>query len=233
MLKDAMRAAGLKTSTQRLVELAQDAWRRHPANSEAAARRTFVQDVLCRDLTFTLFIEFDRNAIGQAIGWLLNSNRSKVEVAKATGGGQISSDTHGSIAPANPSPDGGMPKASRRSEPANPAPSPSVVAPAAPNLTALSDRMAARAAVSAQVQLRLCRLDTVLINGKPIGDCTVAETKAWASIRQQDSRHAARDARFALSLVANLPAAAVIRAHWTNPDEVDTIYAKAEAEYAA
>lgn len=105
--------------------------------------------------------------------------------------------------------------------------------PAAPNLTVLANKQRAAAEATARVGLRLCRLDTVTVDGKPIGDCTVAEVKTWAERRSADQRSAGRDARFALALVANLPSGAVIRDWWKSGEEVDTIYDRAEAEHAA
>ena len=109
---------------------------------------------------------------------------------------------------------------------------PRLLPPVAPNLTVLSDKQAAAMAVRLQVEARLCRLDTVKIDGKPIGDCTVGEVKTWAARRQTEQRAAGRDARFALALVANLPSHAVIR-QWVKPAEADNSYDRAEAEYAA
>jgi hypothetical protein len=77
-------------------------------------------------------------------------------------------------------------------------------------------------------------VDIVLIDGKPIGDCSVSEVRAWAARRDADRRAAGRDVQFALNLVANLPAGTVIREHWAPMlNDVDKMYDRAEAEHAA
>lgn len=78
--------------------------------------------------------------------------------------------------------------------------------------------------------VRQSLLDTFQINGRPIGDCAVSEVRAWAERRQKDARTAGRDARFAMALVANLPGGEVIRSWWKDPDEVERIFKRAEAE---
>lgn len=123
--------------------------------------------------------------------------------------------------------------AESRSEPARGPAKPFAPSPAAPNLTVLADKQRAAAEATVRVLSRLCRLDTVTVDGKPIGDCTVAEVRLWADRRRNDQRAAGRDVRFALSLIgANLGSNEVIR-KWVKPEEADTMYERAEAEYAA
>jgi hypothetical protein len=54
-------------------------------------------------------------------------------------------------------------------------------------------------------------LDTFLVNGRPIGDCTVEEVEANALARE-------RDVTFMLALIEGLPPGAIIRDHRTNED---------------
>jgi hypothetical protein len=101
---------------------------------------------------------------------------------------------------------------------------PSQSAPAAP----LADRHAARAEAVVAIHARLSRLDTVRIDGTPVGDCTVQQVRDWAERRRFDQRTAARDVRFALSLIgANLNRNEIIR-RWIKPDEADELYRRAE-----
>jgi hypothetical protein len=74
----------------------------------------------------------------------------------------------------------------------------------------------------------LSKLDTVLIYGKPIGDCTVADVRVWADQREAEGREAIRDVRFARNLIANLPSGERIRDWWKQAEEVDRLYAVAE-----
>lgn len=78
----------------------------------------------------------------------------------------------------------------------------------------------------------VCRLDTFMVNGRPVGDLTVSEAREWAKERQTTAREAARDTRFVLILCANLRGDMVLRDHWKNADEIESLYKKAEAEYA-
>ena len=145
----------------------------------------------------------------------------------AAGGGQTAFGAQARRAPAG-LPDHAPAQAGRGSEAANAATATTSATPPAPPL----DRAALRLAGKIAVELRLCRLDTVLIDGKPIGDCTVGEVKAWAERRKGDAREASRDVRFALSLVDNLENHKLIR-KWVRPEEADARYTKAEAEHAA
>lgn len=178
------------------------------------------------------------------------------DAGKPAGRGQAGNATHHSAAPANPSgvkpaDDRGHSGVSthrsaapvvtpsrdageiRRSEAAISKTNTNTSPPPASNLKALADKQAARAAQRLQAEVRLSRLDTVLIDGRPIGDCTVAEVRTWADTRLSEARSAARDARFAMVLIANLPSNAVIREWWKGPAEVDAIYDAAGAEHAS
>lgn len=177
---------------------------------------------------------------------------------KPAGGGQLPLDAHRSVAPANPFRDAGhpagdghndrdspvapavtasfrdhaKPQAERGSESASGWASPKIIPPTAPNLTALADKQAAAGRARAGNIAELCRLDTVMIGARAIGDCTVAEVRLWAEQRAADQRAAGRDVRFALSLIgANLGSNEIIR-KWVRPDEADEIYNRAEAEHA-
>ena len=90
---------------ERLMQVAVDAWKKYQA--DAAARRQYVTDALCIEMTYSLIYGWDRSVLGQAIGKLLNdaekaikAQRPKPDTAKAVGGGQSLGDTHTQSAPA-------------------------------------------------------------------------------------------------------------------------------------
>jgi hypothetical protein len=254
--------AGYTEPEQRLTRIAIEAWGKWPQQAGAGARRQFVQSKL-DPLTLVLFHEWQPNALIMAIGQLLNRTKQEIadeafeqNAAKAAGSRPHTFETHTPNAQANPpgeqpADDGGRGNsdahglhasvvtpstdadANRRSGAASVATEPTPASPPAANLTELADKHATRAAQRLQIEQRLSRLDTVMIDGKPIGDCTVAEVRDWATRRGQDARDATRDARFALSLVANLPSNAVIRDWWKRGEEVDEIYQRAEISHAA
>lgn len=137
-------------------------------------------------------------------------------------------------APAVPSsPDPARSQAERGSEPALTSASSISHAPARPTLTELADKHAAAGRARVAHMIELNRLDTILIDGKKIGDCTAKEVRAWAEMREADKRAAGRDARFAMSLISNLPSGAIVRDYWPKAADVETQYLKAEAENAA
>lgn len=74
-------------------------------------------------------------------------------------------------------------------------------------------------------------LDTMMVFGKPIGDCLVSEVKTWADVRETEMHEASRDVRFARALVSNLASGERVRDWWGGPREaeVEAIYASAEA----
>ena len=229
-LAEAFIAAGWREPNDRLLQIALDAWGKCPGESMGGARRDFVVQRLQGEMTFALLTAWQPQAIPQMVGWLLNQARDAIrnerDAVQTAGRGHSSVETHIAAAPA---PDAGT---SLRGERASEVAKPTASSPSA-SITTLADKQAARAARSVEVARKLTRLDTVLVYGKPIGDCTVAEVKSWATQRQTEAREAARDARFALALIANLPAGATIRDYWRDGAEVDTIYDRAEAEHAA
>jgi hypothetical protein len=257
VMAEAFRDAGYQTADERLDAIAREAWAKWSSHDAGGARRDYVMARLRADLTWALIERWQPAMLTQAVGWLLNRARDEIaaeqpqrNAGKPAGGGRVQSETHPMVAPANPSgatPDGDRGRggsetqsilasvapsdagATRRSEPAGVSLEPARKVPAAPTY----DRHAATVAAKAEVARRLSRLDTVTIDGKPIGDCIASEVRAWAETRQRDARSAGRDASFARSLAANLPGNAVIREWWTKPGEVDELYERAEADYAA
>jgi len=235
-LAEAFKSAGWQKPNDRLLDIALEAWGKWPGASMGGARRDFVAQRISGEMTYALIIGWNANLMPQAVGWLLSQARDAIEnerdAVKAAGGGHGCCDTQVTGAPAVPQ--DATPQAERQSGRATVEAIPKVAAPSRSNLTALADKQAARARTSAAVQVKLTRLDTVMVDGKPIGDCTVAEVRAWAARRDADKRAAGRDAQFALNLVANLQGDVVIRQHWAPMlNDVDQMYDRAEADHAA
>jgi len=235
-LAEAFKSAGWQKPNDRLLDIALEAWGKWPGASMGGARRDFVAQRISGEMTYALIIGWNANLMPQAVGWLLNQARDAIEnerdAAKAAGRSQSAFGAHQRNAPTQTN--DATPQAERQSEGAKLAAKPNAPTPSRSNLTALADKQAARARTSAAVQVKLTRLDTVMVDGKPIGDCTVAEVRAWAARREADKRAAGRDAQFALNLVANLQGDVVIRQHWAPMlNDVDQMYDRAEADHAA
>lgn len=219
-----------------LDKAAQDAWMRFP--NRAAERRGYVrQELMSKSLLVALLQRFRpqmlQQAIAESIGQLLlEAERDIRDAAKAAGGGQRIRGAHKGDAPAKWSwtdvQDAG---ASQRGEGAMRQMVSSDMSPPA-SITRMADRQAQRMQSRLATEVRLSKLDTVLIDGKKIGDCTVSEVREWAKLRLSDARAAKRDALFALNLTANLQGGTIIRNVW-KPEDVDAIYQRAEADNAA
>lgn len=242
-LKDRIEIRDDPVYRTKVLEIAMEAARLNPRNFEAARDQFYKAVKKDADLLWALFEPYRSLAADRMLrdGYQLLSVQErrvvdgaliKKDAAKAAGGGHGCCDTQKRSAPA--APQDATPQAERQSEGASTATTSTCLSPPRSNLTALADKQAARARTSAAVQVKLTRLDTVMVDGKPIGDCTVAEVRAWAARREADKRAAGRDAQFALNLVANLQGDVVIRQHWAPMlNDVDQMYDRAEADHAA
>jgi coenzyme F420-reducing hydrogenase delta subunit len=103
--------------------------------------------------------------------------------------------------------------------------------PSSPAMRVIKLRAKARhdEAVLTKAVVKRGLLDTMLVFGKPIGDCLVSEVKTWADVRETEMHEAGRDVRFARSLVSNLANGERVRDWWGGPREaeVEAIYASA------
>ena len=224
-----------------LDEIACEAWRKFPAKDAGAARRDHIIGKLRLELTWTLIEQCQPNVLTQAIGWLLNRTKGMAKqntsMKLVDGGGLHGTDTQAGGAPANSSQNTGKTVGGDwdgHDAQRNRVPTKSSAAEAkAAKLKILSDKHKEAGAIRAKTVLTLSRLDTVMVFGKAIGKCTVAEVKTWIEARQTERREAGRDIRFASVLIANLPSNAVIGDYWKSGKEVDAKYAEAEAEHAA
>lgn len=189
-----LRRAGVLTHPDRLQKLAQEAWRDHSGERDEGKRRKVVSDRLRDSLLWALIEKWKPAILGQAVGWLLETN---------------------------------MPKTQREAMEARQA---AALQIPPSNVTRLQDNLRRTSAVLDKAYVKVSKLDTVLIYGKPIGDCLVMEVTAWADQREKEMREAGRDVRFARSLIANLTSGERIRDWWggARETEVDGIYATAE-----
>lgn len=255
-LSASIKSASQSEGLDRLFAAAVDAWGKFPSANMGGLRRDHVTQQLKREMTYALIMGWQPARMAEAVGWLLNQARDRIErdAVKTAGRDQKSPDIQLARVPANrsgvmPVDDGGHKAAAtpvtaapivananagrdRRGGEARLVSKPSFAAPSA-SLKRLADIQQERAYDRFRMEVKLSRLDTVLIDGKKIGDCTVAEVRSWAATRMADAHAAARDARFALSLVANLPSGAVIRDWWKNSDEIDDLYKRAEIDNVA
>lgn len=226
-----------------LDKIAHEAWVKWPGKDAGTARRDHVAGHLKLELTWALVEHYQPNTLTQAVGWLLNRGKELYKTNKNTSislvsGGHVACDTLAAPAPANPSRDtakavgGGQERGDTQARRAPANLSPEALKKAA-QLKVLADKQQDAEKYRAKTELRLSRLDTVMVFGKTIGKCTVAEVRKWIEARQVEKREAGRDVRFASILIANLPSNAVIGEHWKSADEVNKYYADAEAEHAA
>ena len=230
--------AGLRTAEQRnddarqrLVELAIAAWARFPRPPDGQARRDHVASALVGEMSWAMIGMYRPSLRVEMLGYILNhaeaeirAQRPKRDAWQPAGGGHKANDTQASGAPASthaaPAADSGghewRDTQAKR-------------AAAVSNLTIMANAHEKAMKAKAETEKKLSRLDTVMIDGIAIGDCTVAEVKAWADRRKTDARHASRDVLFALALVSGLPGGKTIR-KWIKPEEADAFYQRAEGE---
>ena len=238
-LKEALREAGFEYPHEKLRRFAVEAWAAYRSAASSEPRRKYVTEALRHDPTYVLVNMVNPNMMPQAIGFLLNRTAQEIaaEAAKNTkpslvGGGQILADTQDKSAPTKQSPDHDAATQSE-GEQASCGSIPMLAPPAYPTLSDLADKQAARAKDAIATMARLTRLDTFKINGVPIGSCTAGQVRAWAASRKRDSQLALRDERIAMALSSNIPSGDIIRDYWKDEAEIDKVFARAEAEYAA
>lgn len=224
-LKTALKTAGLMSPQQRLLETAMTAVRDNPRNWDGArgALYSAIQDdaALLWAMLEPYRIVATQRLLTEAAGHVRQEERVKDMRQSAA-----------RTAPMRPQEVGGhrvgdnqLPSAPLRTD--QHAGGQRRFDSQAPN----APSRAGQDAVAAVVRRSL--LDTIKINGMPIGDCTVGDVRLWATKRQNDAREASRDVRFALELAANLPSNEIIRDWWKNPAEIDELYRRAEEENAA
>lgn len=224
-LKTALKTAGLMSPQQRLLETAMTAVRDNPRNWDGARDALYSAIQGDAALLWAMLepyrIVATQRLLTEAAGHVRQEERVKDMRQSAAHaapmrprevGGQKQIDSRSSYAPSRTDQHAG---GHRKLD----------------NQYSHAPSRAGQDAVAAVVRRSL--LDTIKINGMPIGDCTVGDVKLWATKRQNDAREATRDVRFALELAANLPSNEIIRDWWKNPAEIEELYRRAEEENAA
>jgi hypothetical protein len=168
-MSEAFARAGVVPASDRLSILAREAWIGRESDTDKAKRRRHITAALRLEMTWAL-VELTQG--GNAV------------LAKAVG--EALQRAWDEIEAAKP-------KRKRHLTVVRPEPTPDPQA--AP---ASSKRMERRAAALEKTALRLSKLDTVLANGRPIGDLTPTEAIGWAESRE-------RDARFVRMICSGLP----------------------------
>jgi hypothetical protein len=191
-MKLAFRRAGVLTPREKLEHLAKEAWREFPHHTQGGKRRKHITDKLQGDLTWTLFEDWKPAMLGAAVGWLLEQASEQEEKEQAA-------QAHGKP--------GAVVHHFPRKE-----------AQAQARIAEAQNKKRAAAAVIVKTAVKLSKLDTFLINGQPIGDCTPEEAEGWAQSRE-------RDARFVRALIHGCPAGRPIRES-RKPTEADKLYDK-------
>lgn len=194
-MRSAFQRAGVLTPSQKLDQLAREAWERYPGASEQAARRRVIREALMGQEAWALIEEWKPSLLATAIGWRLDQAEEQIRQdaeAKASKATRKNRARLQLVETAQPE----SPKAARLA------------------------REEKRAAVLTRTSVKLSKLDTVLVNGQPIGDLTPEEALDWAASRE-------RDIRFVMMLTGGLPPGRPIRESW-HGDEADKIYEMAE-----
>ena len=153
------------------------------------------------------------------------------DAGKPAGDDQEATDTHASCVVAPFPRDHPAPSGRDGNEPATRPATPKSPPPAVPPSDAARDALRVSAAIANHNEMN--KLDAVFIDGVRIGDCSAGVVRKWAEGRMALSREAGRDARFGFNLAANLENHAIIRDWWRDKAEVNRMYARAEADYAA
>jgi hypothetical protein len=194
-----LRRAGVLTHPERLAKLAEQAWRDFPGERDEGKRRKVVSDRLRVAELWTLIETWRPDILGQAVGWLLAEHMPESYREAIQ---ERQREVRGTI---------------------------EIIPPAERKVVRIQEQRMRRAEQLERTFIKtLSKLDTVLVYGRPIGDCTVADVKVWADQREAEGREAIRDVRFARSLIANLAGNERIRDWWKQPEEVDQIYALSE-----
>ena len=252
-MAEAFRKAGIANPMppdKRLERIAVEAFAAHPGNNQwdSAKDHIFQAVKVDADLLWELFSEYRATAVQQLMTKVKDrmhqerklQERSRSEQAgggqtpvenqhadattgsrhaQATApnrGGHSDSESHAGAAPSV------QPHARRNWSAGEtgpgPARQPAVGRPVSPIIDA---GMQIRAEMAAKT---LSKLDTFLINNRPIGDCTPAEALEWAKSRK-------RDLRFIEFVTSGLPFDKPIRM-FVKPNYADDMYARAQTEIA-
>lgn len=195
-LKEAFQVAGIVSPADRLKKIAIQAMREHAHSRDSACEAIF-EDVR-RDLTlFSLLMEPYRDMALRKL--LIDTARGSQEYDKARGAGPIWGENHEKPAQSERAGGGGQDHCDNRER---------CTSPRQRFDAGVDARRAAQAAVSTKLMKSL--LDTIEVEGRPIGDWQAGEARAWA-------RRNGRMIHFVEMLTANMPPDDLIR-KWIQPE---------------
>jgi len=175
----------------RVKRLAAEAWGLRPRGFDVASRRTHVKAALVTEMTYALLTEWEPGIADQLVDRVLGEAEPAGNRAARVAARKLAEPKKDAQKPASPATRG------RDEE--------------------IRDR---RRDVIVKTAIKLSKLDTFLVNGRPIGDCTPEEAEGWAGARE-------RDARFVRLLISGLPPDRPIRESLKG-NEADAIYGKSE-----
>lgn len=174
----------------RIKKLASEAWGLRPRGHDGNSRRAHITSALETEMTYALLTAWEPGIAEQLVGRVLSEAEPSTSKA-ARLAAQKMVDRANAARSQRPG------TTSPREEPAR-----------------------RREETIIKAAIRLSKLDTFRINGRPIGDCTPEEAVGWAVSRD-------RDVRFIRALISGLPPGRPIR-ETIKGEEADTIYDKSE-----
>ena len=209
-------AAGYEPPDERLIRIAIAALAAYPRSIDGVRDAIFTAVRNDTGLMWVLFERWRRQAVDNLIGEAQGAIRAQRPVV---GGGHHERGDQQLDAPSDAKPRDGAGATQRPSGAGHKSHGdhPVQARPAPTN----AERHAALIQAKSEAARVLSKLDTVFINGQPIGRVTPADANAWA--RSHKTR-----VRFIEMLTANLPPDRPI-GDFIRPEEADAIWAKAES----
>lgn len=222
----AMLSAGLEPPDVKLDRLIVEAIGR--TSDSSAAIRSQVMGAVRHDLSLLWELTKDThitclNSRVQKMRDKIALERARSKEAQKSSGGQQVSAAQARAAPRSAG--NGSSAASAPKPAAQPAPAPK-------HMTAGEARAHGFRAANEYALRVVCHLDTFMLNGKKLRDCTVAEAMEWAKAEQEAARTHASGARFVLRLSSGMPSNAVFGDYWKGKDgDVNDIFVRVQKEY--
>lgn len=178
----------------RVRRLASEAWSLRPRGVDVASRRSHLTAALATEMTYAMLLNWEPGIAEQLVDRVLGEAEPAVSRAARLAAQKLAAQKV--IAGAR---------------------KPTVVPDKRQRDEIIRDQ---RRETIVKTAAKLSKLDTFLVNARPIGDCTPEEAEGWAGSRE-------RDARFVRLLISGLPPDRPIRES-IKADEADSIYEKAE-----
>ncbi len=207
-MANAFISAGYVPAEERLRDIAIAALANNPKSHDSVRDEVFKGIRGEADLLWCLFEKFRRDAVDALIMSTRITLRNEAALLAEAEEPMLRRSPGYDRSSANLSRDDGR-YGSRQAPAARPAP-----ACREPQVPSIRHQM--RVEARAAVELTLSRLDTIIVNGRPIGDITPNEALAWAD-------HNELRVKFVRMVTAGVPPEGVIRAY-IMPDEADEMW---------